>query len=337
MRHLNSVYCFMLILVISELSYAANMNEIQNIRTESTVTDYDGNIYPVVKIGNQIWMAENLRTTHYSDGTPINDGSIFTFYPYNVAMDGLDTTRYYFYYNNNAAYAEDYGCLYNWFAAVKGTIGSDSNPSGIQGVSPAGWHIPSIDEWDELVNFIGENSGLILQKGGGTGFDAVLGGYRHDMRNEFGGLDGRGAYISTTVEPDGYITLFTLMLNDSKASHWAHRKTTGYSVRCIKDNADTGLSDERASERPKGFSLYQNYPNPFNPSTTIHFSLQKSEHITLKIYNLAGQEVTRLVDEVRSAGEHKIKWRAKGLPSGIYFCRLQAGEYAETSKLILQK
>ena len=83
--------------------------------------------------------------------------------------------------------------------------------------------------------------------------------------------------------------------------------------------------------------LYQNYPNPFNSITTIKYNLPKSDIIILKVYNLIGQEIETLIDCFQLAGEHKINWVAKGLPSGIYFYRLQAGECTETKKLILQK
>ncbi len=86
-----------------------------------------------------------------------------------------------------------------------------------------------------------------------------------------------------------------------------------------------------------GFELAQNYPNPFNPSTTIRFSLPAASSITLKVYNLAGQEVATLLDEPREAGMHTVQWNASGLPSGVYFYRLQAGEFEETRKLLLMR
>lgn len=87
----------------------------------------------------------------------------------------------------------------------------------------------------------------------------------------------------------------------------------------------------------KDFQLYQNHPNPFNPITTIQYSLQKSSHVILKIYNLTGQEIETLVDEYETTGEHVINWLPRGLPNGIYLYRLQAGEFSETKKLVYQK
>jgi photosystem II stability/assembly factor-like uncharacterized protein len=89
--------------------------------------------------------------------------------------------------------------------------------------------------------------------------------------------------------------------------------------------------------QPEGFELLQNYPNPFNPSTTIEFALPKSAFVTLKVYNLLGEEVATLVAEQRSAGIHKFNWDARGLASGVYLYRLEAGEFVETRKLILMR
>ncbi|MFX0133017.1 MAG: T9SS type A sorting domain-containing protein [Candidatus Hodarchaeota archaeon] len=88
---------------------------------------------------------------------------------------------------------------------------------------------------------------------------------------------------------------------------------------------------------PNEMKLNQNYPNPFNPSTIIKYSLQKPNHTTLKVYNLVGQELEKLVNEFQTVGEYEIIWQPKEFPSGIYFYRLQAGEYTETKKLILHK
>lgn len=88
---------------------------------------------------------------------------------------------------------------------------------------------------------------------------------------------------------------------------------------------------------PAEFRLHQNYPNPFNPETTIKFELPKSNFVTLKIFNLAGQEIVRLVDGFKTAGDHEVKWQSQGLPSGVYFYRLQAGNFSAIKKLILQK
>ncbi len=86
---------------------------------------------------------------------------------------------------------------------------------------------------------------------------------------------------------------------------------------------------------PKHYSLWQNYPNPFNPSTTIEFLIPKSEFVTLKIYNLLGQEVTTLISDRLNAGNYKYEFNTQNLSSGIYYYQLSAGEYKEVKKMIL--
>ncbi|MBR4646197.1 MAG: fibrobacter succinogenes major paralogous domain-containing protein, partial [Bacteroidales bacterium] len=99
----------------------------------TTVTDYDGNVYPTIQIGQQCWMKENLRTTHYADGEIIPIGSA-CYYP-----------------NGNAGNRAQYGLLYTWYAATRNTS-SSSNPSGVRGACPYGWHVPSDDEWSQLLS-----------------------------------------------------------------------------------------------------------------------------------------------------------------------------------------
>lgn len=92
---------------------------------------------------------------------------------------------------------------------------------------------------------------------------------------------------------------------------------------------------EQELELPRHFSLSQNYPNPFNPSTTIEFSLPHSGFVTLNVFNILGEKVATLAAEKLNAGAYTVRWDATGLPSGVYFYRLQAGEFVQTKKLIL--
>ena len=85
------------------------------------------------------------------------------------------------------------------------------------------------------------------------------------------------------------------------------------------------------------FSLYQNYPNPFNPSTVIKYQIPDAGYVTLKVYDILGREVARIVDEFKNAGSYETEFNASGLSSGIYFYSLNAGIYYETKKMILTK
>jgi hypothetical protein len=111
----------------------------------------------------------------------------------------------------------------------------------------------------------------------------------------------------------------------------------------LLDTALVGIDLMPIATVPQEYSLSQNYPNPFNPSTTIEFALPKSAFVTLKVYNLLGEEVATLVAEQRSAGIHRLNWDARGLATGVYLYRLKAGDpsnnsgqdFVQTKKLIL--
>ncbi len=90
-------------------------------------------------------------------------------------------------------------------------------------------------------------------------------------------------------------------------------------------------------EQPSSFALAQNYPNPFNPSTTIRFDIPKSGYVTLKVYDILGNEAASLVNETLTANSYEIKWDAVNYPSGVYFYRLTAENYTETRKMMLIK
>ena len=85
------------------------------------------------------------------------------------------------------------------------------------------------------------------------------------------------------------------------------------------------------------FSLEQNYPNPFNPSTTIQYAIADRQFVTLKVFDVLGNEVATLVDEYKTAGNFEVEFDASKLPSGVYFYRLQAGSFVETKKLTILK
>jgi len=89
------------------------------------------------------------------------------------------------------------------------------------------------------------------------------------------------------------------------------------------------------TELPSSYSLHQNYPNPFNPSTTIKYELPRSSEVRLSVFDMLGREVSMLVNERRDAGVHEVKFDVSGLSSGVYFYRLQAGEFVQTRKLVL--
>ena len=98
----------------------------------------------------------------------------------------------------------------------------------------------------------------------------------------------------------------------------------------------TSVKNDKANI-PGDFSLSQNYPNPFNPSTSITYSLPRSSHVVLKVYNILGKEVITLVNEEKPAGNYKVVFNGSNLTSGVYFYKVQAGSFVSTKKFVLLK
>lgn len=221
-------------------SYSKN-HEIKTL-PYGQVTDFDGNEYPTVKIGNQEWMAENLKTTHYANGT-----SIPVVTNNNNWQDLSNTDKACCYYNNNSN--NDYGMLYNWSAASDNNS-SGANPSGVQGVCPNGWHLPSSAEWSELKTFVADfgyemKEALPLKSksgwnndGNGTdyfGFTALPAGYRDKTFGTFYDLS-EAAHFWTASSYD-YNSNYEISFNDNIDNITTIYSSTnnGYSVRCVKD------------------------------------------------------------------------------------------------------
>ncbi len=97
-----------------------------------------------------------------------------------------------------------------------------------------------------------------------------------------------------------------------------------------------GIKD-KADNKPNIFALYQNYPNPFNPTTTIKYTIPKTSFVTIRVFDVLGNEVAQLLNENKTTGDYKIEFNASHLASGIYFYRMQAGNFVSTKKLLLIK
>jgi uncharacterized protein (TIGR02145 family) len=195
-----------------------------------TMTDQDGNVYKTVTIGNQTWMAENLRTTIYNDGTPIP----------NIIdenkWEGLITGAYCNYENtNDVVTIATYGRLYNWYAVNTGLL------------APKGWHVPTDDEWTELTDYLGgqEVAGGKLKETvlwvspntdatNETGFTALAGGGRVRIGYKFRSIGLNGYWWTASL--DITITWYrTMRWDDSWVSRNGDTKGPGFSVRCVKD------------------------------------------------------------------------------------------------------
>ena len=134
----------------------------------------------------------------------------------------------------------------------------------------------------------------------------------------------------TTSEPQQYS--YSDILSDIASSKLYYR------LKQIDFNGSFEYSDIVEVEiAPSVFSLSQNYPNPFNPSTTINYQLPVNSFVTLKVYDVLGNEVATLVNEEKLAGEYEIEFDASEIGSGVYFYKLQAGSFIEMKKMIFLK
>ena len=198
-----------------------------------TVTDHEGNVYTTVKIGNQCWMRENMRTTHYADGVEIPAGS-----------DTSTTIAFRYNPNNNSDNVANYGYLYNWPAVMHGAGSSSANPSGVQGICPTGWHLPSYDEWNTLLTALNDSSatGTKLKSqsgwndnGNGTnvsGFSALPAGF---WNYTFDNFYGDGNHVSFWSSKDDQSYAYYLRIGNDYARLGDDFKNMGLSVRCLKD------------------------------------------------------------------------------------------------------
>jgi len=116
------------------------------------------------------------------------------------------------------------------------------------------------------------------------------------------------------------------------------RQTVSYIHEEYENNFSTLVGvEEKPEEINKSFSLSQNYPNPFNPTTIIKFSIPHSQFSTLKVYDILGQEVATIFNEVKARGTYQLTFNASQLASGVYFYRLTSGDFVRTRKMMLIK
>jgi len=196
------------------------------------LTDQDGNTYQTIQIGNQEWMMENLKVTHYRDGTAIPTGHS------NSEWENLSTGAYAV-YNDDVSNADTYGYLYNWYAV------DDS-----RNIAPEGWHVPTDDEWQILVDYLGGSSvagGKMKETGtehwnspntGATnesGFSARPGGYRNYYDGYYYYMGDGGGFRSSTENNSSTAWHRSLNYNNSGVFRAYSSKDTGFSVRCIRD------------------------------------------------------------------------------------------------------
>ncbi len=223
---------------------------------ERFITDFDNNIYNTVQIGNQCWMRENLRTTHYANGdTILEGGELYS-----------SNQPYRYTPHNDVNTISTYGYRYNWNAVMHGANSSETNPSGVQGICPDGWHVPSIAEWQQLSDYVSsvyayrcdERESYIAkalasatdwgitnttfdcvignntEANNATGFSALPAGITDP---DFNGFEYCIDFWSATVADEDYNFSWFRSLFSASATMdvWQRPQYSGFSVRCVRD------------------------------------------------------------------------------------------------------
>jgi uncharacterized protein (TIGR02145 family) len=205
-----------------------------------TVIDIDGNAYQTVIIGSMEWMAENLRTTRYNDGSPIN-------YPGtdNNQWENNTTGAYSWYQNDRDTYMDTYGALYNWHAVKTGKL------------CPAGWRLPTDDDWTEANRSLAANAGGKLKDNntgywqgtnsdatnetgfnalpGGGRFSALPGGSRVEVHGYFYYMGKSGRWWTSTEQSSSEAWYRSVHSGSGNLYRSHNYKETGFSVRCVRD------------------------------------------------------------------------------------------------------
>jgi hypothetical protein len=136
----------------------------------------------------------------------------------------------------------------------------------------------------------------------------------------------------TQAHPDSLSTPY-MLTSGTNSIYVALARLTGTTTNTL----GVGTSVVEEAGIPLRYFVAQNYPNPFNPSTTIEYGLPKEGNVTVRVFNLVGQEVSTLVDGKQVAGVHRVQFDASNLPSGIYFYRVSAGEFSQANRMLLMK
>jgi uncharacterized protein (TIGR02145 family) len=230
------------VFVLLIFTVVAGCNSVNPPEFGGTVKDIDGNEYHTVTIGNQTWMIENLKATHFADSTSI------PLIADSAAWRNLKTPGYCWYNNDSIQFNTTYGALYNWYAVNSGKL------------APRGWHVATEAEWATLesnvtkylytsgslskilaakTNWISSTAtgaiGNVLTINNSSGFNALPGGLRENNKRTFHAMDSTGAWWTSTNKSDTTSLSLMMRCDFNSVDRINKHKWKGLSVRCIKD------------------------------------------------------------------------------------------------------
>lgn len=308
-------------------SDSKNVSNIITTKIDS-ISDIDGNVYKTVSIGKQTWMAENLKVTKYSDGTPI---------PF-VKGDSnwanlTNNDKAYCWLNDDSSHKETHGALYTYAAAINDTNMEISNQ---QGVCPTGWHLPSDSEWRILEDYITSNgysgregASLMSKSDWGNkgadnfGFKAIPGGYREESYGSFTWYENFASYWTSTQTNSKEAFYRGLISSKDKIQRWYFNKSCGMSVRCVMDYEKLTFSNDY---------LIGEFSTQKNGGSELKISKQGTNFVLMnKIDNkwAAEEKLTEMDEEqlIEKFGDNWMNIVCAALTSGICdYYRLQPGK-----------
>ena len=283
----------------------------------------------------------------------VSDSSISDIFPLSVGNQW--TYNYYYYYGNSPGPITDYkdtGSVTIQIIAKRVTIDStvwvfQQNGSMWSNTNFMGWMGPieKIDTFEIIETNAGNHQ--LYRRGELSSIRTSVLPLVPNLVDtakifRYANVDSTGAKLTRSHEyPRVPSYSFTFKRNVGLTSVSVSSGLTGFPFwgthHTLRGSIVTSIDIPSAKSSAESYRLNQNYPNPANPSTTISFTIPSRQFVTLKIYDVLGQEVATLVDDDVVAGVHSTQWKPAGVASGMYLYRLQAGTYSESRKLLLLK
>jgi len=206
------------------------------------------------------------------------------------------------------------------------------------------YFVPPISSWEEAgIGVSREGGGRLIPVTTPQGTEIYASGdvTNGDILLPLGTEIGSSQDIIRVGEKEGK-TLVTFLVSDKSKPLFTVKGDMGQIEGMVNDHIPVEIGSvttdvQSFSEMPEDFVLSQNYPNPFNPTTSIAYAVPEESRVSLAVYNIVGEEIAVLVDEIKSPGSYKAEFNAENLPSGIYICSMSAGKFMSTRKMMLVK